>query len=262
MLINKLKWKRKIFNRRWTWRWSRDSTWRWCCMSCGSSTRCGTWPRGLRFPADLFRTSSPPLPALLPVCCVSVRWVFHGHTGDALSLLLHQTDIGALHPAYVSVRGVFRGHTDPVCCLYLQRDSCFVFCVLRFCQVSFSWPHWSWLVSFITVNRHSCFSSHKQRFCWGFVLSLATLTMYVVCSYKEVHACLLCAVFPSGEFFVATLVMPCLFYCIKQTLMFGWVLLYVHRNRRLIRDGEPRTATSTFTQLLSSAYWWYVLSLI
>ena len=30
------------------------------------------------------------------------------------------------------------------------------------------------------------------------------------------------------------------------------VLLYVHRNRWLIRDGEPRTATSTFTQLLSS----------
>ena len=30
------------------------------------------------------------------------------------------------------------------------------------------------------------------------------------------------------------------------------VLLYVHRNRRLIRDGEPRTATSTFIQLLSS----------
>ena len=30
------------------------------------------------------------------------------------------------------------------------------------------------------------------------------------------------------------------------------VLLYVHRNRRLIRDGEPRRATSTFTQLLSS----------
>ena len=30
------------------------------------------------------------------------------------------------------------------------------------------------------------------------------------------------------------------------------VLLYVHRNRRLIRDGEPRTSTSTFTQLLSS----------
>ena len=29
------------------------------------------------------------------------------------------------------------------------------------------------------------------------------------------------------------------------------VLLYVHRNRRLIRDGKPRTATSTFTQLLS-----------
>ena len=31
------------------------------------------------------------------------------------------------------------------------------------------------------------------------------------------------------------------------------VLLYIHKNRRLIRDGEPRTATSTFTQLLSSA---------
>ena len=30
------------------------------------------------------------------------------------------------------------------------------------------------------------------------------------------------------------------------------VLLYVHRNRRLIRDGSPTTATSTFTQLLSS----------
>ena len=30
------------------------------------------------------------------------------------------------------------------------------------------------------------------------------------------------------------------------------VLLYVHRNRKLIRDGEPRTATSTFTQLLNS----------
>ena len=31
------------------------------------------------------------------------------------------------------------------------------------------------------------------------------------------------------------------------------VLLSVHRDRRLIRDGEPRTATSTFTQLRSSA---------
>ena len=30
------------------------------------------------------------------------------------------------------------------------------------------------------------------------------------------------------------------------------MLLYVHRNNRLIRDGKPRTATSTFTQLLSS----------
>ena len=29
-------------------------------------------------------------------------------------------------------------------------------------------------------------------------------------------------------------------------------MLYVHRNRRLIRDREPRTAASTFTQLLSS----------
>ena len=31
------------------------------------------------------------------------------------------------------------------------------------------------------------------------------------------------------------------------------VLPYVHRNRRFIRDGEPRTATSTFTQILNSA---------
>ena len=31
------------------------------------------------------------------------------------------------------------------------------------------------------------------------------------------------------------------------------VLLYVHRNHRLIREGSPGTATSTFTQLLSSA---------
>ena len=30
------------------------------------------------------------------------------------------------------------------------------------------------------------------------------------------------------------------------------VLLYVHKNRRLIRDGEPRTATLTFTQFLDS----------
>ena len=29
------------------------------------------------------------------------------------------------------------------------------------------------------------------------------------------------------------------------------VLLYVHKNRRLIRDGSPRTATSTFAPLLS-----------
>ena len=39
----------------------------------------------------------------------------------------------------------------------------------------------------------------------------------------------------------------------KQHRWLVEVLLYVHRNRRLIRDGEPRTATSTFTQLLSSA---------
>ena len=30
------------------------------------------------------------------------------------------------------------------------------------------------------------------------------------------------------------------------------VLPYVHINRRIIRDGEPRTSTSTFTHLLSS----------
>ena len=32
------------------------------------------------------------------------------------------------------------------------------------------------------------------------------------------------------------------------------VSLYVHRNRRLIRDGELRMATSTFIQLLSSDF--------
>ena len=32
----------------------------------------------------------------------------------------------------------------------------------------------------------------------------------------------------------------------------GSVLLYVHRNRKAHYDGEPRTATSTFTQLLNS----------
>ena len=30
------------------------------------------------------------------------------------------------------------------------------------------------------------------------------------------------------------------------------VLLYVHRNRRFIRNREPRTSVSTFTQLQSS----------
>ena len=29
-------------------------------------------------------------------------------------------------------------------------------------------------------------------------------------------------------------------------------LLYIHRNRRFIRDGEPGMSTSTFTQLLNS----------
>ena len=29
-------------------------------------------------------------------------------------------------------------------------------------------------------------------------------------------------------------------------------LLYVHRNRRFIRDREPRTSTSTFIQVLNS----------
>ena len=39
------------------------------------------------------------------------------------------------------------------------------------------------------------------------------------------------------------------------------VLLYAHRNRRLIRDVEPRTATSTFTQLLSSGWYCHLQSL-
>ena len=30
------------------------------------------------------------------------------------------------------------------------------------------------------------------------------------------------------------------------------VLLYVHRNRKARKDGKPRAATSTFTQLLNS----------
>ena len=33
----------------------------------------------------------------------------------------------------------------------------------------------------------------------------------------------------------------------------GSVLLYVHRNHKVHQDGETRTATSTFTQLLNSA---------
>ena len=39
---------------------------------------------------------------------------------------------------------------------------------------------------------------------------------------------------------------------VKALSKLAEVLLYVHRNRRRIGDGEPRTATSTFTQLLSS----------
>ena len=38
-----------------------------------------------------------------------------------------------------------------------------------------------------------------------------------------------------------------------EKLLLVEVLLYVHRNRRLIRDAEPKTATSTFTQLLLSS---------
>ena len=33
----------------------------------------------------------------------------------------------------------------------------------------------------------------------------------------------------------------------------GSILLYVHGNHKVRLDGQPRTATSTFTQLLSSA---------
>ena len=44
--------------------------------------------------------------------------------------------------------------------------------------------------------------------------------------------------------------------CTGPWWLVGWVWLYVHRNRRLIRNGEPRTSTSTFTQLLSSGPWW------
>ena len=37
------------------------------------------------------------------------------------------------------------------------------------------------------------------------------------------------------------------------------MFLYVHRNRRFIRDWEPWTSTSSFTQLLSSDLWWSTL---
>ena len=36
------------------------------------------------------------------------------------------------------------------------------------------------------------------------------------------------------------------------------MLLYVHRDRRPIRDGKPRTATSTFTQLPNSDVYGYL----
>ena len=38
-------------------------------------------------------------------------------------------------------------------------------------------------------------------------------------------------------------------------LVYSSALLYVCRDRSTIRDGEPRTTTSTFTQLLSSDQW-------
>ena len=37
----------------------------------------------------------------------------------------------------------------------------------------------------------------------------------------------------------------------------GSMLLYVHRNRKAHQDGEPWTATSTFTQLLNSDFHWH-----
>ena len=44
-------------------------------------------------------------------------------------------------------------------------------------------------------------------------------------------------------------------FCALETHLVD-VLLYVHRNRRFIRDGKPRTSTATFTQLLNSEYIW------
>ena len=38
----------------------------------------------------------------------------------------------------------------------------------------------------------------------------------------------------------------------KKKKRFSSMLLYVHRDHRTIRNGEPRTVTSTFTQLLNS----------
>ena len=37
----------------------------------------------------------------------------------------------------------------------------------------------------------------------------------------------------------------------RETDSPSFVQCYIHRNRRLIRDGKPWTATSTFTQLLN-----------
>ena len=41
-------------------------------------------------------------------------------------------------------------------------------------------------------------------------------------------------------------------HSIEKYVALAEALHYVHRNRRLIKDREPRTSTSTFTQLLSS----------
>ena len=51
---------------------------------------------------------------------------------------------------------------------------------------------------------------------------------------------------------VKDIIICCCFLIKKKRIASVEVLLYVHTNRRLIRDGEPRTSTSTSTQLLSS----------
>ena len=77
-------------------------------------------------------------------------------------------------------------------------------------------------------------------------------------------------------FVVLLFFLPALFLCVLKILCRGCacstcfvqrfsfvikVLLYVHRNRRFIRDGEPKTSTSTFTQLLTSAFLSFLPSL-